>query len=240
MVEQEKKPAAAGKKKHCRFCGRPNPQPKSSPYTSNVGEIKDNIFDVGTTNNPAKFTKSLKNVETYIQRAYKMPDNIVKAIQKMKKPTFNPPEKLDNRKCVDSAGSYDADEYNMAKFTWKDDWKLVKTKQQKYQENKANAWALVYNQCSNKMKVKLDGTSGYKQSKKDNDVIALLAMIRGYYYQFNALNDKYVGLVGAIKNLLYFFQKPTQSNLDYHEGFLALVKVIEEYGEPDLLPTSPT
>jgi hypothetical protein len=37
-----------------------------------------------------------------------------------------------------------------------------------------------------------------------------------------------MGLVGAIKKLLYFFQKPMQSNSDYHEDFLALVKVIEE------------
>jgi hypothetical protein len=36
-----------------------------------------------------------------------------------------------------------------------------------------------------------------------------------------------MGLVGALKNLLYFFQKPTQSNSDYHKDFLALVKVIE-------------
>jgi hypothetical protein len=40
-----------------------------------VAEIKDNIFNVGATSNPAKFTKSLKNIETYIQRTYKMPDN---------------------------------------------------------------------------------------------------------------------------------------------------------------------
>ena len=118
MAEQEKKPAMTGKKKHYRFGGRPNPQPKSSPYTSNVAEIKDDIFNVGATSNPAKFTKSLKNIETYIKRTYTMPDNIVKAIQKMKKPTFNPPEKLDKSKCVDSAGNYDANEYNMAKFMW--------------------------------------------------------------------------------------------------------------------------
>jgi hypothetical protein len=132
-----------GKKKHSGFGERPNPQPKSSPYTSNVAEIKDNIFDVGATSNPAKFTKSLKNIKTYIHRLYKMPDNIVKAIQKMKKPTFDPPEKPDKSKCMDSVGNYDANEYNMAKFMWKEEWKLVKTRQQKYQENKANAWMLV-------------------------------------------------------------------------------------------------
>jgi hypothetical protein len=65
----------------------------------------------------------------------------------------------------------------MAKFTLKEDWKLVKTREQKYQENKANTWSLVYNQCSSKMKVKLNRTSGYELSKNDNDVIALLTMI---------------------------------------------------------------
>ncbi len=89
MAEQEKKPAAAGRKKHCRFGGR-NPQPRSSPYTSNIAEIKDNIFNVGATRDPVKFTKSRKNIETYIQMMYKMPDDIVTAIQKMKRPTFNP------------------------------------------------------------------------------------------------------------------------------------------------------
>ncbi len=196
---------------------------------------KDDIFNVGTTSNPAKFTESMKNTETYIQMTYKIPDNTVKAIQKIKRPILDPSEKPDKSKCVDSAGSYDADEYNMAKFTWKEDLKLIKTREQKYQENKANARALVYNQCLSKMKVKLNGTSGYEQLKNDNDVIALLTMIQGYCCEFDALNDEYMGLVGAFKNLLYFFQKPKQSNLDYHEDFLVLVKVLEEYGEAGLL-----
>jgi hypothetical protein len=37
-------------------------------------------------------------------------------------------------------------------------------------------------------------------------------------------------IIGAIKNLLYFFQKTTQANVDYHEDFMAMVEVIEEYG----------
>jgi hypothetical protein len=64
-------------------------------------------------------------------------------------------------------------------------------------------------------------------------------MIQGYCCQFNALNDEYAGLVGAIKNLLNYFQKPTQSNLDYHKDFLALVKDIEEYRGARLLTHFP-
>ena len=36
-------------------------------------------------------------------------------------------------------------------------------------------------------------------------------------------------------NLLYLFQKPTQTNSDYHEDFTTMVEVIEKYGWAGLL-----
>jgi hypothetical protein len=159
-----------------------------------------------------------------------MPDNIVKAIQSNKRPVFDPPEKPDKKKCVDKEGDFDADKFEMAKFTWKEDWKLVNQRKIKYEENEANAWALVYNQCSHELRVKLEGTSGYEASKRDNNLISLLAMIRGYCCQFDALNDEYVAIGMAIKNLLYYFQKPSQTNSGYHQDILAMVETIEDYG----------
>jgi len=44
-----------------------------------------------------------------------------------------------------------------------------------------------------------------------------------------------MSIFGAIKNLLYLFQKPTQTNSDYYEDFMAMVEVIEEYGGSGLL-----
>jgi hypothetical protein len=70
----------------------------------------------------------------------------------------------------------------------------------------------------------------YIMCKNKNDVVSLLSMIRGYCCQFDTLNDEYMSIVGAIKNLLYLFQKPTQTNSDYQEDFTAMVEVIEEYG----------
>jgi hypothetical protein len=73
--------------------------------------------NVGGSSDPAKYSKSLKSIETYIQRIYKMPDDIVKAIQNMIRPSFDPPEKTDKSKCLDDAGKFDPDEFKMAKFT---------------------------------------------------------------------------------------------------------------------------
>ncbi len=88
------------------------------------------------------------------------------------------------------------------------------------------------NQCSPELKNKLEGAERYEEAKETNDIIELLKMIRNYCCQFNTLNDEYMLIVGAFKNLFFFWQKPDQANADYHKDFMALVKVIEEYGGP--------
>ncbi len=115
----------------------------------------------------------------------------------------------------------------------------MKSRKQKYKKNEAIAWVLMYNQCSNELRVKLEGTRGYELCKKENNLIALLTMIRGYCCQFDVLKDEYVAIVAAIKNLLYFFQKATQTNSDYQEDFLVMVEVIKEYRGAGLLTYFP-
>jgi hypothetical protein len=56
-------------------------------------------------------------------------------------------------------------------------------------------WALIYDQCSPELKNKLKGMDGYKKAKGDNNEIKLLMMIRGYWCQFDTLDDKYILIV---------------------------------------------
>ena len=49
----------------------------------------------------------------------------------------------------------------MAKFTWKEDYKAMRVRKDKYNENESNAWALIYDQCAPKLKNKLEGTVDY-------------------------------------------------------------------------------
>jgi hypothetical protein len=114
--------------------------------------------------------------------------------------------------------------------TWKEEYKATLYGKEKYTENDSNAWALIYDQCLLELKNKLKGTSGYDASKKDNSVVALLMTIRSYCCQFDTLNDEYMLIIGAIKNLLYFFLKTVQANVDYNKDFMAMLEVIEEYG----------
>jgi hypothetical protein len=105
----------------------------------------------------------------------------------------------------------------------------MKSRMDKYWDNESNAWALIYNQCSPKLKNKLKGTDGYNGAKSTNNVAKLLAMIQGDGCQFDILNNKYMTIVAAIKNLFFSFQKGDQANADYHKEFMAMMEVVEEY-----------
>jgi hypothetical protein len=149
----------------------------------------------------------------------------------MKRVIFNYPEKpkKTDAACCNANGDPDPDMFKMAIFAWKKDYKSMKSRMDKYKGNESKVWALIYHICSAELKNKLKGTQGYDTPKSRNDVAKLLTMIRGYCCQFDLLSNKYMAIVAAIKNIFYFFQKTEQSNADYHEDFMAMLKVIEEY-----------
>jgi hypothetical protein len=178
-----------------------------------VQGLENNTFDARASIDPAKFSKLLKNIKNYIQKTYKDRCN--------------------------SKGDPDPDAFDMAIIAWKEDYKSMKSRMDKYKGNESNAWALIYDQCSAELKNKLEGTQGYDTAKCANDVAQLLATICGYCCQFYLLSDEYMVIVASIKNLFYFFQKVEQSNTNYHKDFMAMLEVIEEYGCADSMTHFP-
>ncbi len=124
---------------------------RRTTYKSKVARLEDDTFDVGAASDPAKFSKSIKNIENYIQKTYRSPDNMVKMLQQMKEVTLSystKPTKQDPQCC--SNGIPDADVFKMAMFGWKEDHKSMKSRMDKYKDNESNTWALIYDQaCPN-------------------------------------------------------------------------------------------
>jgi hypothetical protein len=207
MSEQgQAKTAKARKKNRYRFNNRGNQATKTS-YKSKVAELEDEIFNIGASRDPAKFSKLLKSIENYIQKNYKTCNDIVKAIQQLKRPTLDYPRQPTRAEHTKKDGTLDEDAFDMAKFAWKEDYKGMKYGKDKYNDNKSNAWALIYDQCSPELKNKLKGTSRYDKAKAGNNVIKLPTIIRGYCCQFDTLNNEYMSILKSLKNLFYFFQK---------------------------------
>ncbi len=170
---------------------------------------------------------------------YKTFDGIVRAIPQLKHLTFNYPKLPTRAHHTNASGNLNEDAFNMAKFAWKKDSKGMKHQKDKYKGNKSSAWALIYAQFSPELKNKLKGMSGYDNVKADNYVVNLLIMVRGYCCQFDTLSNVYMLIVKLLKNLFYFFQKVGQSNFEFHDDFIALVKKLSKsMGEQDCSLTS--
>ncbi len=125
-------------------------------YKSAVVRLENDTFDVGAWSDPAKFSKLLRNIKNYIQKTYKEPDDIVKTIQQMKKADLAYPAKpkKDDPEFLDNSGNPDPDAFEMAVFAWKEDYKSMKYRMERYKGNKSNAWALIHDQCSPELKNK--------------------------------------------------------------------------------------
>jgi hypothetical protein len=197
-AEQKKQPGGGRGSKRDYRCFNQNQESKTS-YKSKVVGLEDNVFNVGATSDPAKFSKSIKSIKNYIQKTYKSPDDLVKALQKLKRPTLDCPKQPKKDKHLGNDGKSDEDAYDMIKFAWKEDYKAMQARKDRYNINESNAWALVYHQCTPGLKNKLKGASGYETAKKSNNMVKLLIIIRGYCCQFNSLNNKYMLIIGVIK-----------------------------------------
>ncbi len=149
-------------------------------YKSRLEGLDDDTFNVGTSSDPAKFNKLQKNIETNNQKNYKSPDHIVKALEQMDGPTLDYPGMPSKKDYKDKDGNEDPVAFEMAVFAWKEEYKVMRVRKDRYRDNELNAQALIYNQCSPELKNKLEGVEGYEKAKETNKIIQPLKMIRNY------------------------------------------------------------
>ncbi len=59
----------------------------------------------------------------------------------------------------------------MAVFAWEEDYKAMRDRKDRNRDNKLNAWALIYDECSPELKNKMEGAEGYEKAKETNNII---------------------------------------------------------------------
>ena len=65
-------------------------------------------------------------------------------------------------------------------FIWKEEYKEAKKKKTALEENNKKAFALVYRQCLPKLISKIKVSNLWQKADKDQDVVKILVIIRGY------------------------------------------------------------
>jgi hypothetical protein len=81
MAEPEKKLATAARnRKSYRFGNRAGQAGAKLPFKSKVAKQEEDMFNVRASSDPARFSKSPKAIKTYIQKTYRMTNDIDKSI----------------------------------------------------------------------------------------------------------------------------------------------------------------
>jgi hypothetical protein len=109
----------------------------------------------------------------------------------MKRVILNYPKKpkKTDAACCNVNRDPDPGMFKIALFTWKEGYKLMKLRMDKYKGNESNAWALLYDQCSSEQD-NLKGMQDYNTAKIGNNVAKLLTMIHeSYCCQFDLLSN---------------------------------------------------
>jgi hypothetical protein len=103
--------------------------------------------------------------------------------------------------------------------------------QQCYRKTSKTTYSLIYGQCSNALRMKLDSRSTHKAMEATADLISLLENIRATMFQFQLQRYDAHALYEVTHHHFYTFTQDKQMPCqNYHEAFMNNVEVIEYCG----------
>lgn len=95
------------------------------------------------------------------------------------------------------------------------------------EENIKTAYSLIYGQCSDALRQRLEGCENHETTTSSMDAIGLLKNIKSVMYKYNGMKYPKQALHEACQQFYHFYQTPTMDCQTYQQMFNSLVQVIE-------------
>jgi hypothetical protein len=188
-----------------------------------VGDLNGKVYGLATVGKQAnQYTNTTKAIAEYVGREYGYEMKLL--VQQGKE--SEPVEPL-----YPSAGTGGSTVSDQDKAIWSKKYDLFLKKQDRYEDNKAKVFSIVFGQCEKAMKNQVESDPKYQSVETTNDVAGLLKIIKNL--AFNANERKYPSLQAAEawKNLMKARQGNMEDLVDWHKRFTSLVEMVERsYG----------
>ena len=159
--------------------GRCNGFPKKRRYDNFKGaneKLSTVIFDYGGTGNQDMFVKSKKKIEIYIGQNFDNPRDIQSSIENLELYTIlMPPAPADY-------GAPTADK--TASFMYEKKVQRYILREESLQNNIVKAFALIWGQCTDSLKAKLESVPNWRDIYENKDSIRLLKEMKNIIYKF--------------------------------------------------------
>jgi len=225
--QKEEKPAGdrrRGKRGGNKF--RP-PVTQASKYKAPTTGLEGFIYESGAAKHAAQYTETTEKLCNYMQANYKSGADVAGALRQLKELVITMPEPPAGT--TDGAGNYTpptAAEEHIFKRRFDAEY----TREQRYEENKKKAYALLYEHCSPELKALLKGDDSWGSLEASQDSIRLLKLIKGLCCKFDPTKQETRAIVAADKAIMCYVQEWHTSNSQYFERFNALVDTALSYG----------
>jgi len=186
-------------------------------FDGRCDELKGYVYDLNGSRSADIFTKTTKEVADYVAKNYGCGGDIRLAVLNLELPVLEQPEDL-----ADGATATE-------KRIWEKEIDEYVKEKAKLKQNVKALYSLVWGQCSDAMRAKLEGQQGHEAMSKRADGIGLLKAIKSIVYNFQ--DQKYLpeALFEANRRF-YSCNQGKDSAQDYHTQFQNTVDVIEHCG----------
>jgi hypothetical protein len=125
-------------------------------------------------------------------------------------------------------------------YLWKREYAKAQGCKDKYDENMAKAYIIVYHQCLPTLKNDLKDSDKFATIRQNQDVIALLKLVQSLCCSYNAETQGVMATVASHKCLFTHYQKNGVDNHTYHHELLAHVETIKTYSGVGAVGVVPT
>ena len=164
-------------------------------------ELGDNIYVVNQSGQTDKFIKTTEAVLNYIQKTYKHGEDIKKALKQESDYDFSliEPQIVGNK----------IDTTTPEGFKYKLKMEQFFKRQDQYDTNKSNAHGLIYGQCTQAVKSKLQARSDWKDVQEDP--FKLLNALREITHNYQDSRYYIASIATSIRNLFNMKQENKES-----------------------------
>ena len=187
-------------------------------FEGGCDDLKGNIYDCSDSKQADLFIKTTKVIAEYVGRTYKYGGDVMHAIEKLEVPVFTQP--------VEPIATATKTELRI----WEKEVDEYMYRKTRLRENIKSLYALVWGQCSDIMRQKVEGMDTYSSIMNDHDGLRLLTCIKEIVYQFQSSKYTMHAVHEATRRLYTYTQGKYTTTAAYLEQYQNIVDVIEHVG----------
>lgn len=183
--------------------------------------MKDHVFQTfREVNDRMQFNKTLEALGNYINKNLKHPGDLVPLYKKLDTPSIDKPEDISTLDFADEK----------LQWQWKEDMRRYLDRMVVLENNLRLLYAVVWGQCSEAMKAKIEGMDDFEAHDTSCDCKWLLTNIRSTMYQFEGKKHLFVAMLEARTKVERCTQKPGQDLTTFFHEFKETIEAFEHYG----------